>query len=91
MGLSSVLDKGKKYCKVYVEDNGPGITDSVKNTLFERFRRGDTKASGKGLGLFLVKTLVEDYGGRVWVEDRVPGQQSRGARFVIMLPAIIPG
>jgi signal transduction histidine kinase len=41
-----------------------------------------------GLGLYLVKTLVDSYGGRVWVEDRVPGDRTKGARFVVMLPAV---
>jgi signal transduction histidine kinase len=39
-----------------------------------------------GLGLYLVKTLVDSYGG-VWAEDRVPGDHTKGARFVVMLPA----
>jgi PAS domain S-box-containing protein len=88
IGASCSFENGVKYCKVYVEDNGPGIPDKVKNTLFTRFQRGDTKASGKGLGLFIVKTLVEDYSGRVWVEDRVAGDHTKGSRFVVLLPAI---
>ena len=56
--------------------------------LFTRFRRGQTKASGKGLGLYLVRTLVESYRGCVRVEDRVPGDHTKGAKFVVMLPAI---
>ncbi len=76
------------YCKVIIEDNGPGIPDEMKNKLFLRFQRGNTKASGKGLGLFLVKTLIEDYNGLVWVEDRVTGYYNKGCRFVIMLPLI---
>ncbi|OPY25489.1 MAG: sensory histidine kinase AtoS [Methanocella sp. PtaU1.Bin125] len=77
----------KTYCKVSVEDNGPGIPDDLKPKLFSRFQRGNTKASGRGLGLYLVKNLVEGYGGRVSVEDRVAGDPSKGSRFVIMLPA----
>jgi signal transduction histidine kinase len=42
---------------------------------------------GSGPGLYLVKSLVEGYGGRVWVEDRVHGDHTKGARFVVMLPA----
>jgi signal transduction histidine kinase len=38
------------------------------------------------LGLYLVKSLVEGNNGRVWVEDRVPGDHMKGARFVVMLP-----
>ena len=41
-----------------------------------------------GLGLYLVKSLVESYGGRVWVEDRIAGDHTKGARFVVMLPAV---
>jgi signal transduction histidine kinase len=36
----------------------------------------------------MVKTLVDIYGGRVWVEDRVQGDRTKGARFVVLLPAV---
>jgi len=88
MGVSRVSENGKEYCRVFVEDNGPGIPDNVKNKLFTRFQRGDTKASGKGLGLYLVKTLVEDYGGSVLVEDRVYKDHAKGSKFVVLLPAV---
>jgi signal transduction histidine kinase len=41
-----------------------------------------------GLGLYLVKTLVDSYGGHVWAGDRVPCDYMKGARFVVMLPAV---
>lgn len=88
--LSRINENNENYYRVVVEDDGPGIPDNIKSLLFTRFSRGDTKASGRGLGLFLVKTLVEDYHGKVWVEDRVPGDYTKGARFVVMLPAINP-
>jgi signal transduction histidine kinase len=37
--------------------------------------------------LYLVKSLVESYDGKVWVEDRVKGDHTKGAKFVVMLPA----
>ena len=85
--IEQVTEEEKTYYKVLVEDNGPGIPDDLKKNLFTRFERSKTKASGKGLGLFLVRTLVEDFRGRVWVEDRVPGDYSKGARFIVMVPA----
>lgn len=92
LSINIFLDKDRRnnndYCKVIIEDNGPGIQDEVKDKLFLRFQRGNTKASGKGLGLFLIKTLVEDFNGMVWVEDRVPGHYNKGCKFVIMLPLI---
>ena len=66
---------------VSVEDTGPGIPDEVKGKLFTRFERGMARGRGEGLGLFIVRTLVERYGGKVRVEDRVPGHPERGAAF----------
>ncbi len=77
---------GQKYYRCMVEDNGQGIPDEMKSKLFHRFQRGVTKAQGKGLGLYLVRTIVGGYNGKVWVEDRVPGDHTKGARFVVLLP-----
>ncbi len=82
-----VIENGKDYYACTVEDNGPGIPDEMKPKLFHRFQRGKTRAHGKGLGLYIVRTLVEGYHGKVRAEDRVPGDHTKGARFVVMLPA----
>lgn len=66
---------------VSVEDNGPGVPDKVKGRLFTRFERGMARGSGQGLGLYIVRTLVTRYGGRVRVGDRVPGRPEEGAAF----------
>ncbi|MDW5563585.1 MAG: PAS domain-containing protein [Methanomassiliicoccus sp.] len=87
IGVSSTFETGIEYHRVDVEDDGPGIADRVKENVFSRTWRGRTKGVGKGLGLFLVRRLVESLEGRVWVEDRVPGQPEAGARFVVLLPA----
>jgi PAS domain S-box-containing protein len=75
-----------RYCLITVEDDGPGIPDDFKDRIFNRMLKGTDKAKGMGLGLFLVKSLVESYDGRVWVEDRVPGDHRKGAKFVVRLP-----
>jgi signal transduction histidine kinase len=79
---------GKSYCRITVEDNGPGVPDIVKQKLFDRLSLERTRASGKGFGLCLTKMLVEDYKGKFWVEDRVHGDHTKGARFVVMLPVV---
>ena len=76
----------KAYYQAVIDDNGPGIPDETKNILFSRLQQGDTKAHGRGLGLYLVKRLVDDYSGEVSVEDRVPGDHTKGAKFVVLLP-----
>jgi|GEM_PF-1564970 len=70
---------------ISVADNGPGIPDSEKPFVFERLRRGGTKKGGKGLGLYIVRNLIERYGGCVYIRDRVKGDSSSGAEFVILL------
>jgi PAS domain S-box-containing protein len=85
--VKETFESGKRYCIVAIEDNGPGIPDDLKARLFNRFQSGRTPTSGKGLGLYLVRKLIEGYHGNVYVEDRVPGDFSQGSRFVIMLPA----
>jgi PAS domain S-box-containing protein len=80
-------EKGMRFCKVAIEDNGPGIPDALKALIFDRSQTAK-KLRGKGLGLYIVNTLVNDFHGKVWVEDRVPGDHTKGARFVVMLPVI---
>jgi signal transduction histidine kinase len=86
MSLDVVKDNVGRYCRVIVEDNGPGIPEDAKEKIFNRMQKGS--ARGMGLGLYLVRSLVESYGGNVWVEDRVKSDHTKGARFVVMLPAI---
>ncbi len=74
----SVRDAGEMV-EVVVTDNGPGIPDDMKPVIFDRFRKGKTTKSGKGLGLFIVRSLVESYGGRIWAGDAMPGRTGAGA------------
>ena len=73
--------------RVVVEDNGPGIPESERDHLFERFYRGiragqRASSQGTGLGLSLVAEHVRLHGGRVWCEEGPGG----GTRFVVELP-----
>ncbi|PNX52581.1 MAG: hypothetical protein BV458_08875 [Thermoplasmata archaeon M9B2D] len=66
-----------------ISDDGPGIPDSTKAGLFNMSRRFG------GLGLHTVNHLVEKYGGRIELYDRVPGQYSQGLEVRIWLPKYI--
>ncbi|MCD1294995.1 hypothetical protein CUJ83_08290 [Methanocella sp. CWC-04] len=90
IGVSHIHDNGAgEFYKVMIDDNGPGITDALKSKLFDRLNLINTRARGKGFGLCLIKMLVDDYNGKFWVEDRVPGDHTQGCRFVVMLPAVV--
>jgi signal transduction histidine kinase len=73
------------FVEVVITDNGPGISDEIKPVIFNRFRRGKNPKSGKGLGLFITRTLVESYGGTIWAEDRVPGSPENGTAIHLTL------
>ncbi|TLM71932.1 MAG: hypothetical protein FDZ70_08760, partial [Actinobacteria bacterium] len=68
-----------------VEDEGPGVPPEERDRIFERFERADATSSqpGLGLGLYIVRTIVQGHGGSVHVEQRAEGT---GARFVVELP-----
>ena len=67
---------------VVVEDEGPGVSDDIKDEIFEPFRQGASARGGVGIGLSLVQRFAELHGGTASVEDRPGG----GARFVVTLP-----
>ncbi len=85
--LAPVFQFGVKYYRVTVEDNGPGILDEMKPVIFDRVYRTKQKSGYSGLGLYLVKTLVDKYHGTISLEDRVQGDRKQGSRFIITLPA----
>jgi signal transduction histidine kinase len=78
---------GRKYFRASVADNGPGISDERKSQVFTFMQGYKVKPGRRGLGLCLVKTLVEHFEGRVWVENRVPEDHRQGAKFIVELPA----
>ncbi len=73
-----------------VIDHGEGISDSLKERVFERFFRSDSSRArdtgGSGLGLAIAKSIVESHTGSIWVKDTTGG----GATFVVELPRTRP-
>jgi len=88
VSMSELQDQGKGFYRINVDDNGPGIPDERKKDVFGRFSAGSNREKGSGLGLYLVKSIVESYGGSVWVENRVMGNYKEGSRFVVTLPSV---
>jgi signal transduction histidine kinase len=72
---------------VYVRDNGVGIDPRYHDRVFALFERLDPRVEGTGVGLALVKRIVEVHGGRVWVESEGAG---KGSAFCFTLPAAPP-
>jgi two-component system sensor histidine kinase VicK len=71
---------------IVVEDQGRGIAQENLDIIFERFQQGDASDSramgGTGLGLAICRRIVQQHGGRIWVESE-PG---KGSRFLFTVP-----
>ena len=80
---SSVGDRAD----IFIKDSGIGIPQRELRRIFKRFYRGEKRpagsARGTGLGLFIVRSIIEKHGGRVRAQSRGPGH---GSTFLVRLP-----
>ncbi len=75
------VDEDDKFGVIRISDTGRGIPDEIKDKIFEE---GFTTGEGTGLGLFIVKKIVDIYSGKIEVGDNVP----KGTVFVIKIPKV---
>ena len=79
-------ENGKNFLKLEFIDNGRGITDNKKETIFQPGYKSHKSSKGMGIGLSLVKEIMKSYDGKIWVEDRVKGDYTKGSKFVLLIP-----
>ena len=75
-----------KMVRLEFLDNGPGVPDNAKEYIFRRTGSPDKQIVGRGLGLTLVDQIIHRLGGRIRVEDRIHGDHTKGAKFILLLP-----
>lgn len=82
--LSVCLTKEADAVKVQIADNGAGISEEALPRIFEKFYQGDSSraAKGNGLGLSIVKQILDSCGGTISVESKV----GAGTKFTVLLP-----
>ena len=74
------------YLRMEFVDNGIGIEDDWKDNIFKRGYMEGRSIRGMGLGLSLVKRIIDGYHGHIWVEDKAPGNYSKGSKFILLIP-----
>jgi len=78
----------RKFCRIYIEDNGIGFEQKYATEIFDMFRRLHPGAEfdGTGIGLALCKKIVEKHGGTISVKSEV----NKGSVFILSLPMLHP-
>ena len=76
------------FIKIEFIDNSIGIPNSMKDKVFQRAFIKDITVSGMGLGLSLVKKIIEKYNGLIWVDDKIKGDFTKGSNFIIIIPEV---
>jgi len=85
-GVMITIDYDEEFATVNIEDTGMGMPQEGMKHLFEKFYRVDNSATrevgGTGLGLYITRSIVENFGGRIWVESEV----WKGSKFHFTIP-----
>ncbi len=88
IAVSKTEIENEKYLKIQFKDNGKGISDKRKQNIFQRQKAVKKGEDGMGLGLSLVKKIIDSYNGKIWVEDRIKGDYRKGSNFVVLIPEV---
>ncbi|MDD3480862.1 MAG: ATP-binding protein [Patescibacteria group bacterium] len=85
-GVTISIDYDKEFATVNVTDTGMGMPKDAQKHLFEKFYRVDNTATrevgGTGLGLYITRSIIETFGGKIWVEST----KGKGSTFHFTIP-----
>jgi PAS domain S-box-containing protein len=84
--ISKEQKGNRNFIKIEFIDNGIGISDEFKEIIFQRGHENTKGGKGLGFGLSVVKKVIELYNGKIWVENRVKDDYSKGTKFIVLLP-----
>ncbi|KKK44364.1 MAG: Signal transduction histidine kinase [Candidatus Lokiarchaeum sp. GC14_75] len=87
--ITKVIKNKINYIKFLFQDNGIGIAKDKKDLIFHERSKKEKGSKGLGFGLTLVKKIINNYNGEIWVEDKVSGNCSHGSNFIILIPEAI--
>jgi two-component system phosphate regulon sensor histidine kinase PhoR len=82
---SKIRKHGEKFIKIEFKDNGIGIKEERKESIFKRGFKKEKSRGGMGLGLSLAKRIIRKYGGQIRVENRIKGDPTQGSNFIILI------
>ncbi|MBD3254926.1 MAG: PAS domain S-box protein [Candidatus Lokiarchaeota archaeon] len=84
--LSDIIKNGEDYLKIEFIDNGPGISEHQRKRIFKGGANQVRDMRGVLLGFLLIERIVDSLNGKIWVENKVDDDYSKGSKFIILLP-----
>lgn len=90
MNISIHIMKLNAMVRIEFKDQGSGISDEEKHSIFKRFYRGNNSSSveGSGVGLYLARRIISEHNGTIMVKDNVVDGKKKGSIFIVHLPII---
>ncbi|MDH5597674.1 MAG: HAMP domain-containing histidine kinase [Cyclobacteriaceae bacterium] len=80
--INFIVSKSRKYLEIIVSDNGEGINEEDQEKVFNMFYRASDNSKGSGLGLYIVKEMIEKLKGKIELQS----EQGKGCQFTIKIP-----
>ena len=77
------------FLRVEFIDNGIGIPDEDKREIFKNIFKKSPDHRRRGIGLSLVKLILKNNKGKIWVENKVEGDYSQGSKFIVLIPLAV--
>ena len=84
--ISKEIRNDTRYIRFEFIDNGIGIHRNRKDVIFQREELQRKGRKGMGLGLSLVKNIIKTFKGKIWVENRIENDYTKGSKFIILIP-----
>jgi signal transduction histidine kinase len=84
--IDKVIYNSQNYIRMQFKDNGIGIPNNTKELIFQKGNKQDKHIRGLGIGLSLVKKILEIYDGKISVENRIKEDYSQGSNFIVEIP-----
>ncbi len=86
IGISKIQVDTNNNIRMEFKDNGIGILDEYKSEIFQKGHHVESYKRGMGIGLSLVKKIIESYSGKIWVVNCVDDDYAQGSNFILEIP-----
>ncbi|MBY8984762.1 MAG: HAMP domain-containing histidine kinase [Candidatus Lokiarchaeota archaeon] len=84
--ISKHQEDSNNYLKIEIGDNGIGMPEKMKKSIFYKIYEKPTSYKRIGLGLLLVREVVHSFNGMIWAEDRIKGDYKKGTKVILLIP-----